>query len=215
MLPIGDTNPTRSTPFVNYGLLSLNLLVFAVQVLFGSLGEPALFSNHGLVPARFARQPLEHLATLVTSTFLHGGIAHLAGNLLFLHIFGDNVEDALGHARYAFVYAACGALAGLAEVALGPARLVPVVGASGAIAGVLGGYVLLFPRAPIKLLNFPLFWLFTGLFIELPAWLVALPWFSWNVISAFRTSGQAGVAFFAHVGGFLAGALLSAALRRR
>lgn len=148
--------------------------------------------------------------------FLHGGIAHLAGNLLFLHIFGDNVEDALGHARYAFLYVVCGALAGLAEVLLGPSRAVPVVGASGAIAGVLGGYLWLFPRAPIKLLNFPLFWLFTGLFIELPAWAVALPWFVWNILSAFGAlAGQGGVAVCAHAGGFSAGLLLCAALRRQ
>lgn len=213
MLPIGDQNPTRTTPIVNYLLLTANIGAFAYQyLLIAAGGEAWVFPGYGLVPTRFVNDPAGEAFTLFTSMFMHGGIAHLVSNMLYLYIFGDNVEDAMGHLRYLVFYVACGVAAGLMQVVIGPNSTLPMVGASGAIAGVLGGYMVLYPLAPIKLLNpIPLLWLFFGLFIELPAWMVAGMWFLWNLLSGVGQLGAeegGGVAFFAHVGGFLAGLLL-------
>lgn len=208
MLPIGDHNPTRATPLINYVILATNAGVYALQALCGvGDGEGVCATGQGLVPEQFVRDPLGELGTLFTSLFLHGGITHVSSNLLFLHIFGDNVEDALGHFRYGLLYLVCGATAGLAEVAMGPSSPVPILGASGAIAGVLGGYLMLFPKAPIKLLNLPPLWLVLGLFIELPAWLVVVLWCAWTLAGAYAALGSPGgnVAFFAHAGGFFMG----------
>jgi membrane associated rhomboid family serine protease len=213
MLPIGDQNPTRTTPFVNYALLGLNLLAFVWEwLLIAGGGEAWVVPGYGLVPTRFVADPLGEAFTLFTSMFMHGGWGHLGGNLLYLYIFGDNVEDALGHAKYLLFYLASGVAAGFLQVAMGPASPIPMVGASGAIAGTLGAYIVLYPKAPITLLNpVPLLWLFLGFFIVLPAWLVIGMWFVWQLVGGFGQLGMAaegGVAFFAHVGGFVAGALL-------
>lgn len=213
MLPIGDNNPTRTTPFVTYSLLAMNVLVFVWQsLLMASGGEAWVMPGYGLVPTRLLNDPIGEAFTLFTSMFMHGGWVHLIGNMLYLHIFGDNVEDAMGHVRFLGFYLACGVAAGLVQVAIGPNSTIPMVGASGAIAGVLGGYMVLYPRAPIKVLNpVPLLWLLFGLWFELPAWLVAGIWFIWNLWSGVGQLGMqeaGGVAFFAHVGGFLAGLLL-------
>ncbi|HLV67685.1 MAG TPA: rhomboid family intramembrane serine protease [Polyangiaceae bacterium] len=213
MLPIGDQNPTRGTPFVNYLLLFANIAAFVWQYLLISAGGEAwVIPGYGLVPTRFVADPTGEAFTILTSMFMHGGFGHLAGNMLYLYIFGDNVEDAMGHFRYLAFYLLCGIGAGLAQVAIGPDSTIPMVGASGAIAGTLGGYMVLYPRAPITLLNpVPLLWLFFGLFIVLPAWLVIGMWFIWNLLSGVGQLGMAdagGVAFFAHVGGFIAGMLL-------
>jgi membrane associated rhomboid family serine protease len=136
-------------------------------------------------------------------------LAHIGGNMLFLWIFGDNVEDAMGHARYAGFYVAGGVAAAAAQTLAGPASMVPMVGASGAISAVLAAYVLLYPRSPVTVINpVPLLWLFWGLFLQFPAWLVIGEYFVVNLLSALGSHGQGGVAFMAHVGGFVAGALL-------
>jgi len=147
--------------------------------------------------------------------FLHGGVAHVAGNMLYLWIFGDNVEDALGHARYALFYFACGLVAAFAQIAADPHATVPMLGASGAIAGVLAAYGVLYPRSPITVVNpIPFMWIFWGLFMSFPAWLVILEFFAVNLWNAFQPSNQAGgVAFVAHVGGFIAGLVLLPLLR--
>jgi membrane associated rhomboid family serine protease len=214
MLPIGDRNPSRTTPFVNYALLALNAVAFLAQswvMLTG--GEAWVVPGYGLVATRFLFDPLGEAFTLFSSMFMHGGWVHLGFNMLFLYIFGDNVEDAIGHRRYLLFYLACGVVAGLSQVAIDTSSPVPMVGASGAIAGVLGAYLVLYPRAPITVVNpIPLLWLFFGLFLELPAWIVAGEWFVMNLFSGVQSlSGMAqtgGVAFFAHLGGFVAGLLL-------
>ena len=215
MLPVRDNLPTRLVPGVNYALIALNLGVFALEVT-GGTGGDSVAQQYALVPAELTAHPLATAPALFGHMFLHGGLGHVAGNMLFLWIFGDNVEDALGHARYALFYVACGLAAALAQVAVSPHSTVPMVGASGAIAGVLAAYGVLYPRSPITVLNpIPFMWLFWGLFLSLPAWLVILEFFAVNLWSAFQPStGAGGVAFMAHVGGFVAGLLLLPLLRK-
>jgi membrane associated rhomboid family serine protease len=208
MLPLRDHLPTRTVPFVNYALVAANVGVFALE-----LASPAATDGGtgldawALVPARLVEHPLASALTLVTHMFLHGSFAHVGGNMLFLWIFGDNVEDALGHARYLVFYFACGLFAALAQVAASPYSAVPMLGASGAISGVLAAYGVLYPRSPITVVNpIPILWFFWGLFVRFPAWLVILEFFVVNLWNAFQpASGGGGVAFVAHVGGFMAG----------
>jgi len=218
MLPLRDRLPTRTVPVVNYALIALNVAVFGWQVwAVAAGGDPeAVTAGPGaLVPADLVAHPLASLPALFGHMFLHASVGHLAGNMLFLWIFGDNVEDALGHARYALFYVTCGVVAALAQVAASPHAHVPMVGASGAISGVLAAYAVLYPRSPITVLNpIPIMWFFWGLTIWLPAWLVILEFFAANLYHALHsTTGAGGVAFFAHVGGFIAGLLLLPLLR--
>jgi membrane associated rhomboid family serine protease len=218
MLPLRDHLPTRSWAAVTYLLVAINVAVFGLEVA-GTLGpaapEQAAALPGALVPARLLADPAGNALALLTHLFLHGGLAHLFGNMLFLWIFGDNVEDALGHARFALLYFACGIAAALAQVAASPQSTLPMVGASGAISGVLAAYLLLYPRSPITVLNpIPILWLFWGLFLWLPAWFVILEWFAVNLWSAFQPSRGPGVAFTAHVGGFVAGLVLLPILRK-
>jgi len=217
MLPLRDTLPTRARATVNLTLIAVNVVVFVLELSgkLGPVGPDVKALPGALVPAQLLADPAHNLFTLITHMFLHGGLAHIGGNMLFLWIFGDNVEDALGHLRYAVFYLACGLAAAAAQIASGPQSTVPMVGASGAISGVLAGYLLLYPRSPIQVLNpIPLLWLFWGLFMWLPAWFVIIEWFALNLWSAFQPSeAGGGVAFFAHVGGFVAGLALLPLLR--
>jgi len=223
MLPLRDRLPTRRAPIVNYLLIGLNVLVFIWERASLGAGIPgrALLSDWGLVPAHLLAYPAEGVVNVFTSMFMHDphGWMHIAGNMLFLWIFGDNVEDALGRGRYLAFYLLSGIVAALAQVLIAPHSHVPMVGASGAIAGVLAAYGSLYPRSPITVLNpIPLLWLFFGLFFELPAWVVILEFFVMNLISAFGTGAAmagGGVAFFAHLGGFVAGLFLVRAFLRR
>jgi membrane associated rhomboid family serine protease len=203
VLPLRDINPTHRVPYVTYLLIALNLAVYVYQFLRLSPVENELFVHrHGVVPLFLLSGYGPSLSTLLSSMFMHGGLAHLASNMWFLHIFGDNVEDLLGHFRYVMFYVCSGVAAALVHALTDPGSQVPMVGASGAISGVLGGYLLLFPRARVVTF-FPLFFLF-----ELPAFLFILVWFGINLFSGFGTLGSghgAGVAFFAHVGGFASG----------
>jgi len=204
MVPIGDWNPSRTRPIVNYALLALNVAAFVLQWwLTLSGGEAWVIPGYGLVASRFFADPAGEAFTVLTSMFMHGGWAHLGFNMLFLYIFGDNVEDALGHRRYLLFYLSAGAVAAFAQLMVDTASPVPLVGASGAIAGVLGAYLVLYPTAPIVV--------FFGLLIELPAWVVAGEFFVMNLfggIQSLSATSQGGVAFFAHLGGFVAGLLL-------
>jgi membrane associated rhomboid family serine protease len=216
MLPLRDHLPCRRAPIVNVLLIVTNVLVFLWEksLLWQGVRPDRLLSAFGLVPAYLTSDPLGQAWTVLSSMFMHDptGWAHLGGNMLFLWIFGDNVEDALGHARYLAFYLLSGLFAATAQVLIGPGSLVPMVGASGAIAGVLAAYGSLYPRSPVTVLNpFLPLWLFFGPFFELPAWLVILEFFVVNLFSGVSSLGSAaagGVAFFAHLGGFVAGLFL-------
>ena len=215
MLPLRDRLPTRRVPIVNYLLIAANVLAFILERTLVASGYPprALVFEWGLVPANLVAAPLENAGSVLTSMFMHdpGGWAHIGGNMLFLWIFGDNVEDALGRGRYLGFYLLSGLVAAGAQVMIDPSSEIPMVGASGAIAGVLAAYGSLYPRSPITVLNpIPLLWLFFGFFLELPAWVIILEFFLVNLVSGLglATSASVGVAFFAHLGGFVAGLFL-------
>ena len=206
MFPIRDHNPSGRTPYVTFALIAINVLVFLGY--FVSMNEYQLgefFWTWGLVPERFLSG--EGLETLLTSMFLHGGWMHLGGNMLFLWIYGDNLEEEMGHFGFLLFYLACGAAAGLAQALPDPASSVPMVGASGAIAGVMGGYLLLFPKAKVDVLF--IFIVFFRIF-AIPAWIVLGIWFAIQIFSGFATPSDAGgVAYWAHAGGFVAGLVLT------
>jgi membrane associated rhomboid family serine protease len=212
MLPIRDENPTRTRPVVNWVLIAGNLLAWAYEYSLLVSGAAWVVPGYGLVPTRFVADPVGEAFTILTSMFMHGGWEHLGGNMLFLFIFGDNVEDAVGHLRYALFYLASGVAAAVAQVVIDPQSPIPMVGASGAIAGVLGAYLVLYPRAPVTVMNpiIPLWFIF-GLTLVFPAWLVVGEWFVWNLLRGVGSLGmqaEGGTAFFAHIGGFIAGLLL-------
>ena len=206
MFPIRDHNPSGKTPYVTIALIAVNILVF----LFYFVGKndfqlQIFFLQWGLVPARILTG--DGYETLVTSMFLHGSLMHLAGNMLFLWIYGDNLEDEMGPFRFLLFYLAAGlAAAGLQAVADLNSQI-PMVGASGAIAGVMGGYLLLFPRAKVDVLF--IFVIFFRIF-AIPAWIVLGLWFALQIFSGFATPSDAGgVAYWAHAGGFIAGLVLT------
>ena len=212
MFPIRDHNPSGRTPYVTYALILINVGVFLAYWLTltdeNQLG--LFFYTWGLVPDRTMAGV--SLPTLISHMFLHGGWMHLAGNMLFLWIFGDNLEDEMGHLGFALFYAASGLAAAGLQIAADPASGVPMVGASGAIAGVLGGYLLLFPRARVDVLF--IFVIFFRIF-AIPAWIVLGVWFGLQLVNGAVNPGD-GVAYLAHVGGFVGGAVLTlpALLRR-
>lgn len=215
MIPIRDHLRTRRVPIVNYLLIAANVLAFAWEriLLAGGYSPLRLVYDVGLVPVRFLADPVAGAPALLTSMFVHdpSGWIHIGGNMLFLWIFGDNVEDALGRFRYLAFYLAAGLVAAFTQILIDPGSTVPMIGASGAIAGVLAAYVSLYPRSPITILNpFIPLWFFFGLFLELPAWFVIGEFFVLNLWQGLGSLGGqgGGVAFFAHVGGFIAGLLL-------
>jgi len=216
MIPLRDTIPSATVPFVTRLLIAANVVVFLYQAgLAGREGE-AFIRTWGLVPRHVHLDRPETLLPLVTSMFLHGGWMHLIGNMLYLHIFGDNVEDRLGHLRYLAFYLIGGLVAGVAQVTLNAHSGLPMVGASGAIAGVTGAYFLFFPHARIVTLV-PIF-VFLQV-IEVPAVFFLLVWFVFQLLLGVGSLGahtaEGGVAFWAHVGGFLAGLALGPLLAPR
>ena len=206
MFPFRDHNPSRRTPIVTYVLLAANILVFLAYVsLFSeqrALGS--FFGTYGMVPARLTAG--DGLETLFTSMFLHGGFMHIAGNMLFLYIFGDNLEDEMGPVAFLGFYLFGGLAAGLAQYAVDPFSQIPVVGASGAIAAVMGGYLLMFPKAGVDVLLIIVvfFKVFT-----IPAWTMLAVWFGLQLVNGVTNWGVgAGVAYWAHAGGFIVGFVL-------
>jgi membrane associated rhomboid family serine protease len=220
MIPLRDVNPSRTVPVVTYLLIGLNAAAFLFEL---SLGEdlPRLVGELGVVPARVGAalgspgSDPGAFTAFITSMFLHGGWLHLIGNMVFLHVFGDNIEDRFGHGRFVLFYLVAGAAAAAAQVLAEPSSEVPMVGASGAIAGVLGAYVILYPRARVLTLV-PIFVFFQ--LIELPAVVFLGLWFLMQVGSGLLSLGvgadAGGVAWWAHVGGFVAGALMLPAMKR-
>lgn len=227
VLPLHDDNPTTTRPLVTVGLIVACVLVWVWQfVLLSAEGAqravyalgviPAVLTGHQAAPVEIDWVP--PAATIFTSMFMHGGLVHLAGNMLFLWIFGNNVEDAMGHGRFLVFYALCGVAAVFAQVLPNPGSVVPMVGASGAISGVLGAYMLLYPRARV-LLGMPMGFVIVQLG-RFPAVWVLAGWFVLQLVfSVFgpRMSGETGggIAFGAHIGGFVAGLLLVALFKRR
>ena len=209
MIPLRDVIPSRTTPVVTIGLIVANTLVFLFQV---SLPRPELrmfVQEYGLIPAQFS------VPTLVTSVFLHGGWLHFIGNMWYLWIFGDNVEDRMGHLRYLAFYLICGIVAGLGHVVIGPESYLPTIGASGAIAGVMGAYFVLYPRSRILTL-IPII-VFIQI-IEIPAVFFLAFWFIMQLFSGVGSlagpNQAGGVAFWAHIAGFVAGLALVRPFRR-
>lgn len=201
MFPLADDNAGRTTtPVVTWGLIVLNVLLFLYQVSLGE-GQMAFIFTWALQPNDLIH--LHDLPAVLTSMFLHGGWMHLIGNMFFLHVFGDNLEDVMGHGRFLVFYLLCGLAAGAAQVVIDPTSQIPILGASGAIAGVLGGYIRLFPHGRVRTLIFVII-------RTLPAWLLLGFWFLMNAWNAYQSFGDrnGGVAFMAHVGGFVAGFLL-------
>ena len=200
MIPLRDVIPSRTTPFVTIAIIALNAAAFLFEISLPDDRLEAFFRMYGVVPAVFA------WPTVVTSMFLHGGWLHFLGNMLYLWIFGDNVEDRLGHARFIAFYVLCGAIAALAQVWSRPDSVIPTIGASGAIAGVMGAYFVLFPHSRVLTL-IPLF-VFWEL-LEIPAIFFLGVWFVMQLFSGVgslaATGDTGGIAFWAHVAGFVAG----------
>jgi len=203
MFPIGDDDTSRRTvPLVTYALIALNILIFFVEL----SGGDAFIGKWAFVPSRFLANPFSDLLTLFTSMFMHAGWIHLGGNMLYLWIFGDNVEDRFGHIKFTIFYLLCGLAATFAQLAFSLGSNVPNLGASGAIAGVLGAYILLFPRAKVRVLQ-------GQRVIQVPALIVIGLWIVLQFFSGIGSIANAaqtgGVAYMAHIGGFLAGFALT------
>ena len=212
MIPLRDDNPTRTTPVVTIALIALCTLVFLWEITLPGDEQQAAVYLLGFIPAvLFGRAELpEHWVSptlsIFTAMFMHGGLMHLLGNMLYLWIFGDNVEDRVGHARFVLFYLICGAVAALAQALPDMGSRVPMIGASGAVSGVLGAYIVLYPRANVLVLV-PLIVVFQT--FRVPAWIVLGMWFIGQLANSLLAApGQVGVAFGAHVGGFLAGVAL-------
>jgi membrane associated rhomboid family serine protease len=221
MIPIKDRNPTYRFPVVNIAIIVANIAIFLYEVSLGSRLE-SFFLRFGVVPLDFSTSfnsshgSVATYVPILSSMFLHGGWLHLGGNMLFLWIFGDNVEDKLGHGRYFVFYVMCGIAASLVHIVIDPSSGIPTVGASGAISGVLGAYLLMFPKARVVTL-IPIF-IFVHV-AELPAFIVlgfwfVLQFFSGLVSLGYQTAGMGGVAWWAHVGGFVSGLLLVLPMRK-
>jgi membrane associated rhomboid family serine protease len=223
MIPLRDTTPSHSFPVATVLFIALNVLAFLYEL---SLGRALdiFIMQYGAVPLRFILagqmeqvSTVERFLPLFTSMFLHGGWLHLGGNMLYLWIFGDNVEDRLGHGRFLLFYLACGLVAALAQIYINPTSPIPMVGASGAVAGVLGAYLILLPQAQVLAL-IPIIFFFQ--IVELPAFLFLLFWFLMQFLNgaasiAATQATTGGVAWWAHIGGFVSGMALGFLLPRR
>lgn len=222
MIPLRDENPTRITPVVTWTLVAANVAVFVLQLL-NSTGKSLGLMAYAMVPLEITRgvqvrpfAPVEPAwITIFTSMFMHGGLLHIGSNMLYLLVFGNNIEDRMGHARFLAFYLVCGVVAAFAQIASNPASPIPTLGASGAVAGVLGAYLLLYPGASvICLVMLGFYWTTTAI----PAVVVLGFWIVGQLLSASLGSGGqvgGGIAYWAHIGGFFAGLLLMVLLGGR
>ena len=216
MIPLRDDQPSFSTPFINYFLIVLNVLIFLWEASVGPRALNGFLNQFGAIPhhtiavltGNSHASPVTAILPLLTSMFLHGSFLHVGGNMLFLWIFGDNVEDYLGHFPYLVFYLLSGLAAAITHILLNAGSRTPIIGASGAIAGVMGAYFILYPKARVLVWFPPIF------FFHVPAWLMLGYWFVVNFFSGAATSiaetsqSSGGIAFWAHVGGFVAGMLM-------
>lgn len=217
MIPIYDDNPALGKPLLVVATISICVMIWFWQTGLGYQESNEIILSFGLTPAAFLGKmeqvgPLISIFTLFTSMFLHGGFMHLAGNMLYLWIFGDNIEGALGHIRFIIFYLSCGLVAAFSQIISAPDSTIPMIGASGAVSGVLGAYLIFYPRAKIRT------FVFLGIFItflRLPAILLLGVWILGQIISAsISNPGSPGVAWFAHLGGFFAGMVLGPILKK-
>ena len=219
MIPLRDINPTERFAFVTVFFIAVNIIVYLYELSLGAGAREAFVSSFALVPNRLfspataARGAVPVAATMFTSMFLHGGFLHIAGNMLYLWIFGNNIEDSMGHIRFVFCYFLCGCIAAYSHALANSSSAVPMIGASGAISGVLGAYLMLYPRA--RVLTLVAFGLYVRT-VELPAMFVLGFWFVLQFLSALISAGTGeGVAWYAHVGGFVAGMALIGFFKRK
>jgi len=214
VFPLYDENPTRITPYFTYGLIGMNVLVFLHEVSLSNTQLEQFFQLYAVIPQQLTTNWSGEWTTLFTSQFLHGGWWHLISNMVYLWVFGNNIEDRLGHLKYLFFYLTCGALAALCQWFIGINSIIPSLGASGAISGVLGAYLIWFPRARITTLIFLGFFITT---INVPALVIIGIFFLQNLISGFASLQTAanmsvetgGVAYWAHLGGFIVGMIFA------
>ncbi len=216
MIPLKDDNPTRTFPFVTIFIIAANIAVYVYQLTLGQKAETFFILRAGAIPyeiTRFADMyPLSFLPpplTLFSAMFVHGGLLHVGGNMLYLWIFGDNIEDRLGHFRFFVFYLLSGLIASLTHIIMLPDSTLPMIGASGAIAGVLGAYFLLYPRANVLTLVF--FFFFVDI-VKIPALVFLGLWFIFQLLSS---GAGGGIAWYAHIGGFAAGVILVKLFERR
>ncbi|NNF52274.1 MAG: rhomboid family intramembrane serine protease [Gammaproteobacteria bacterium] len=212
MIPLRDDNPVANTPYITYALILSCVIVFLYQLTLDARGSQVFIYSFGVIPAvlfdyvelRGGAVAVPAFATIFTSMFLHGGVMHLLGNMLYMWIFADNVEDDLGPRRFIVFYLVCGIAAALAQALFEPRSQVPMIGASGAVSGVLGAYLVMHPRAHVEGVVPPFLHL-----IRLPAVVVLGLWFGLQLLSSLSAKpGEPGIAFAAHLGGFVAGAAL-------
>ena len=210
LFPYKDDNPRILVPYVTYAIISINVLVFVFQLNMGmvsSAAEREFIYRFGFIPANFS------IITVFTSMFLHGGISHIMGNMRFLWVFGDNVEGVLGHVKFAVFYIICGLAATMSQLFVDPSSTIPMVGASGAIAGVLGMYMIRFPHARVHVFAFIIIFFTT---FRIPAMFVLGFWFFNQLTNGLGSLGfdtTGGVAWFAHIGGFISGVMLNQAFK--
>jgi membrane associated rhomboid family serine protease len=218
VIPLRDINPTERFAIVTFILIILNIAVFIHELTLGQAAEEQFIRTFALVPKHLFSHGTVHgsvispTAAVFTSMFLHGGILHISGNMLYLWIFGNNVEDSMGRVRFVFFYLLCGGVAAFSHAFMNSSSLTPMIGASGAISGVLGAYLLLYPRARVVTLIFFFFYVRT---IPIPAMVLLLFWFLLQFLNAVTAVGSGGIAWYAHVAGFIAGMLLVGLFKRR
>ena len=211
-LPLFDDNPTKSRPIISWLVIALCVIIYLYQTGLSPIAERYFIISFGAIPARFFAE--YDYFSLISSMFLHGGFMHIASNMLYLWIFGDNVEEAMGHVRFTIFYLICGIAAALTQAFIDPHSAIPLIGASGGIAGILGAYIMLYPRATIKVFMWII--IFVRL-VNIPAWIVLGFWIGGQFIAvpeALANQGG-GVAYFAHIGGFIAGVILAGLFKKK
>jgi len=212
MILLGDDIPTRNFPLITLLAIGVNVWVYFITFFSATVPPDMVFNQYGLVPYNLINSPVTEYPAIYSSMFLHAGFWHLAGNMLYLWIFGNNIEDVLGKFRFILFYLVCGTIAALGHIATDTSSVIPMVGASGAVSGVLGAYLVLFPFARVKTLVFIVIFV---TIIRIPALVLLGLWIALQVLNGIAVSGGApGVAWFAHIGGFLAGMILILPFRK-